>query len=314
MSNSNSTISLYLRKKKMERQIMWKKAKANKNCYLFILPYLLLFTLCYIVPIAMSLFLSFTYFNVLEPPEFRGMQNYINLILADDVFLTSVKNTFVLAGIIGPVGYLASFLFAWMINELPRYLRAVAVVVFYAPSLAMASTMAIWKIIFNNDPYGWINSFLQVLGYEPVLWLSNPQYMLIVVIVVSVWSSLGAGFLGFVAGFQGIDRSQYEAAYVDGLKNRMQELWYITLPSMKPMLMFGAINSITSAFNVSDIPEQLCGNPSTDYAVHTVVTHLKDFGSVRFEMGYASAIATVLFLAMLLCNKLIQKLLMRVGN
>ena len=314
MSNNNSTISLYLRKKKMERQIMWKKAKANKTCYLFILPYLLLFTLCYIVPIAMSLFLSFTYFNVLEPPEFRGMQNYINLILADDVFLTSVKNTFVLAGLIGPIGYLASFLFAWMINELPRYLRAVVVVVFYAPSLAMASTMAIWKIIFNNDPYGWINSFLHRLGYEPILWLSNPRYMLIVVIIVSVWSSLGAGFLAFVAGFQGLDKSQYEAAYVDGLKNRMQELWYITLPSMKPMLMFGAINSITSAFNVSDIPEQLCGNPSTDYAVHTVVTHLKDYGSVRFEMGYASAIATVLFLAMLLCNKFIQKLLMRVGN
>lgn len=311
---SNNTLALYLRKKKRERQIMWKKAKANKTCYLFILPYLLLFTLCFILPIAMSLVLSFTYFNVLETPEWRGMQNYINLILADDVFLTSVKNTFVLAGIIGPVGYIASFLFAWMINELPRYLRAIAVVVFYAPSLAAGSTMAIWKIIFNNDPYGWINSFLQVFGEEPVLWLSNPTYMLIVVIVVSVWSSLGAGFLAFVAGFQGIDHSYYEAAYVDGLKNRMQELWYITLPSMKPMLMFGAINSITTAFNVSDIPEQLCGNPSTDYAVHTVVTHLKDYGSVRFEMGYASAIATVLFLAMLLCNKLIQKLLSRVGN
>ena len=311
---SNNTISLYLRKKKRERQIMWKKAKANKNCYLFILPYLLLFTLCYIVPIAMSLFLSFTYFNVLEPPEFRGMQNYINLILADDVFLTSVKNTFVLAGIIGPVGYLASFLFAWMINELPRYLRAIAVVVFYAPSLAVASTMAIWKIIFNNDPYGWINSLLQVFGVEPILWLSNPQYMLIVVIVVSVWSSLGAGFLGFVAGFQGLDHSQYEAAYVDGLKNRMQELWYITLPSMKPMLMFGAVMSITSSFSVGDVTRTLCGYPSTDYAARTVVTHLFDYGYSRFEMGYAAAIATVLFLMMIVCNKAIQSLLGRVGT
>lgn len=311
---SNNTLALYMRKKKTECRIMWKKAKANKSCYLFILPYLILFTLCFIVPIAMSLFLSFTYFNVLEAPEFRGMQNYVNLILADDVFLTAVKNTFVLAGIIGPVGYLASFLFAWMLNELPRYLKAVAVVVFYAPSLAAMATMSIWQLIFSNDPYGWINSFMQTIGQEPKLWLSNPDYMLTVVIIVSVWSSLGAGFLGFVAGFQGIDRSQYEAAYVDGLKNRMQELWYITLPSMKPMLMFGAINAITTAFNVSDIPEQLCGNPSTDYAVHTVVTHLKDYGSVRYEMGYASAIATVLFLVMLLCNKLVQKILRRVGT
>ena len=311
---SNNTISLYLRKKKRERQIMWKKAKANKNCYLFILPYLLLFTLCFIVPIAMSLFLSFTYFNVLEPPQFRGLQNYVNLVLADDVFLTALKNTFVLAGIIGPVGYIASFLFAWLINELPRYLKAIAVVVFYAPSIAIGATMTIWQLIFSNDPYGWINSLMQTIGQEPVMWLSNPQYMLVVVIIVSLWSSLGAGFLGFVAGLQGVDRAQYEAAYVDGIKNRMQELWYITLPSMKPMLLFGAINSITTAFNVSDIPEQLCGNPSTDYAVHTIVTHLKDYGGVRYEMGYASAIATVLFLAMLLCNKLVQKLLRRVGN
>lgn len=311
---SNNTISLYLRKKKRERQIMWKKAKANKNCYLFILPYLLLFTLCFIVPIAMSLFLSFTYFNVLEPPQFRGLQNYVNLVLADDVFLTAVKNTFVLAGIIGPVGYIASFLFAWLINELPRYLKAIAVVVFYAPSIAIGATMTIWQLIFSNDPYGWINSLMQTIGQEPVMWLSNPEYMLVVVIIVSLWSSLGAGFLGFVAGLQGVDRAQYEAAYVDGIKNRMQELWYITLPSMKPMLLFGAINSITTAFNVSDIPEQLCGNPSTDYAVHTIVTHLKDYGGVRYEMGYASAIATVLFLAMLLCNKLVQKLLRRVGN
>ena len=311
---SNNTLSLYMRKKKRERQIMWAKAKANKNCYFFILPYLLLFLVCYVIPIAMSLVLSFTYFNVLEAPEFRGMQNYINLILADDVFLTAVKNTFVLAGIIGPVSYIASFMFAWMINELPRYLRAVVVVVFYAPSLAGASTMTIWKIIFNNDAYGWLNSLLQVFGVEPILWLSNPTYMLIVVIIVSVWSSMGAGFLGFVAGFQGLDKSQYEAAYVDGMKNRMQELWYITLPSMKPMLLFGAINSITTAFNVSTIPEQLCGNPSTDYAVHTVVTHLNDYGGVRYEMGYASAIATVLFLAMLLCKNFIQKLIMRVGT
>ncbi len=311
---SNNTISLYLRKKKRERQIMWKKAKANKNCYLFILPYLLLFTLCFIVPIAMSFVLSFTYFNVLESPRFLGLQNYVNLILADDVFLTAVKNTFVLAGIIGPVGYIASFLFAWLINELPRYLKAIAVVVFYAPSIAIGATMTIWQLIFSNDPYGWINSLMQTFGQEPVMWLSNPQYMLVVVIIVSLWSSLGAGFLGFVAGLQGVDRAQYEAAYVDGIKNRMQELWYITLPSMKPMLLFGAINSITTAFNVSDIPEQLCGNPSTDYAVHTIVTHLKDYGGVRYEMGYASAIATVLFLAMLLCNKLVQKLLRRVGN
>ncbi len=294
-------------------QIAWKKAKASKNCYLFILPYAILFTVFFILPICMSLVLSFTYYNVLEPAEFIGITNYKNLILADDVFLTAVKNTFVLAGIIGPVGYIASFLFAWLINELPRYLKAIAIVCFYAPSISGAA-FTIWQMIFSNDAYGWVNSLIQEFGMDPVLWLSNPEYMLTVVVIVSLWMSLGSGFLAFVAGLQGVDRAQYEAAYVDGVKNRWQELWYITLPSMKPMLLFGAINSITAAFNVADVPELLCGFPSTDYAVHTVVSHLKDYGSLRFEMGYASAVATILFLAMLFCNKLVQALLRRVGN
>lgn len=305
--------SLYFRKKKRDMSIAWKKAKASKNCYLFILPYAILFTVFFILPICMSLVLSFTYYNVLEPAEFIGITNYKNLILADDVFLTAVKNTFVLAGIIGPVGYIASFLFAWLINELPRYLKAIAIVCFYAPSISGAA-FVIWQMIFSNDAYGWVNSLIQEFGMEPVLWLSNPEYMLTVVIIVSLWMSLGSGFLAFVAGLQGVDRSQYEAGYVDGIKNRWQELWYITLPSMKPMLLFGAINSITTAFNVADVPELLCGFPSTDYAVHTVVSHLKDYGSLRFEMGYASAVATILFLAMLFCNKLVQALLRRVGN
>lgn len=306
-------LSLYFRRKKRNMQIAWKKAKASKNCYLFILPYAVLFTVFFILPICMSLVLSFTYYNVLEPAEFIGITNYKNLILADDVFLTAVKNTFVLAGIIGPVGYIASFLFAWLINELPRYLKAIAIVCFYAPSISGAA-FTIWQMIFSNDAYGWVNSLIQEFGMDPVLWLSNPEYMLTVVVIVSLWMSLGSGFLAFVAGLQGVDRSQYEAAYVDGVKNRWQELWYITLPSMKPMLLFGAINSITAAFNVADVPELLCGFPSTDYAVHTVVSHLKDYSSLRFEMGYASAVATILFLAMLFCNKLVQALLRRVGS
>ncbi|MCH5272482.1 MAG: sugar ABC transporter permease [Lachnospiraceae bacterium] len=306
-------LSLYFRKKKRDITIAWKKAKSSKNCYLFILPYAILFTVFFILPICMSLVLSFTYYNVLEPARFIGLTNYKNLILADDVFLIAAKNTFVLAGIIGPVGYIASFLFAWLINELPRYLKAIAIVCFYAPSISGAA-FTIWQMIFSNDSYGWVNSLLQEFGMSPVLWLSNPQYMMTVVIIVSLWMSLGSGFLAFVAGLQGVDRAQYEAAYVDGIKNRWQELWYITLPSMKPMLLFGAISSITSAFNVADVPEQLCGFPSTDYAVHTVVSHLKDYGSLRFEMGYASAVATILFLAMLLCNKLVQALLRRVGT
>lgn len=263
----------------------------------------------------MSICLSFTYYNVLETPRFVGLSNYIDLFLADDVFLTSVTNTFAIAAITGPLGYLASFLFAWFINELPRYIRAFAVLIFYAPTIS-GQVYLIWAIMFSGDAYGYVNSFLMKLGFinAPILWLTDPKYMMPVILLVILWMSLGTGFLSFVAGLQGVDQSQYEAGYVDGIKNRWQELWYITLPNMKPMLMFGAVMAITQSFGVCEVTMALAGFPSTDYAARTVVTHLFDYGSVRFEMGYASAIATVLFITMILCNKLIQSLLRKVGT
>lgn len=310
-----SFIQKYMNKKKRNFHIAMYKAKRSKTCYLFLLPYAVIFTLFYIVPVVMSICLSFTYYNVLETPRFVGLSNYIDLFLADDVFLTSVTNTFAIAAITGPLGYLASFLFAWFINELPRYIRAFAVLIFYAPTIS-GQVYLIWAIMFSGDAYGYVNSFLMKMGFTnaPILWLTDPKYMMPVILLVILWMSLGTGFLSFVAGLQGVDQSQYEAGYVDGVKNRWQELWYITLPNMKPMLMFGAVMAITQSFGVCEVTMALAGFPSTDYAARTVVTHLFDYGSVRFEMGYASAIATVLFITMILCNKLIQSLLRKVGT
>ncbi len=293
----------------------WAKAKRMKVCYLFLAPYAILFFAFFILPICTSIFYSFTYYNILEPARFTGLQNYINLILQDEVFLTAVKNTFVIAVITGPVGYILSFMFAWFINELPKWLRAIAVVVFYAPSIA-GNAYNIFAIIFRGDAYGYLNSILMNIGIvdAPVLWLLDPKYIMPVLIVVILWMSMGTGFLSFVAGFQGIDKSMYEAGYVDGIRNRWQELYYITLPSMKPMLLFGAVMSITTAFNVCDVPRALAGYPSTDYAARTVVTHLFDYGFSRFDMGYASAIATLLFLVMILCKKAIAAALEKVGT
>ncbi|MBR6954745.1 MAG: sugar ABC transporter permease [Clostridia bacterium] len=312
-SQSFSRRFLTMKREKMAHG--WEMAKRNKGCYLFLAPYAILFFTFFILPIGTSIVLSFTYYNILEPPRFVGVQNYINLVLQDEVFLTAIKNTFVIAVITGPVGYMLSFLFAWVINELPKWLRAVAVVIFYAPSIAGAA-FTVFSIIFRGDNYGWFNSILLELGIieAPRLWLTDPRYMMTILIIVILWMSMGTGFLSFVAGFQGIDRSMYEAGYVDGVRNRWQELYHITLPSMKPVLLFGAVMSITGAFNVSDVPRALCGYPSTDYAVRTMVTHLFDYGFSRFEMGYASAIATLLFLIMILCNKAISALLGRVGT
>ena len=310
-----STMSKYLDLRKKKLDIAWYKARQNKVCYLFLLPFATLFITFFILPMFTSIRYSFTYYNILEPPRYIGLANYINLILQDDIFLISVKNTFIIAVITGPIGYILSFMFAWFINELPRWLRSLAVVVFYAPSIA-GNAYFIFSIIFRGDVYGYLNSFLVRTGIinAPVLWLTDPMYMMPVVVLVLLWMSMGTGFLAFVAGLKGVDQAQYEAGYVDGVRNRWQELYYITLPNMRPMLLFGAVMSITAAFSVADQTMALCGYPSTDYAAHTVVTHLFDYGYTRFDMGYASAIATLLFLTMILANKAIQSMLKRVGT
>lgn len=305
----------YIAKKKIEMSDTARKARNMKFCYFFLLPYAILFLTFNILPMINSIYYGFTDFNILEKPNFIGARNYINLFLQDEVFQTAVKNTFLIAVITGPVGYIIAFIFAWLINELPKWIRTLVVFFFYAPSISGAA-YTIFQTLFRDDANGWANSYLIKMGIisEPIMFLTDPANVMKVIIPVILWTSLGTGFLSFVAGLKGIDQAQYEAGYIDGIQNRWQELWHITLPNMKPMLLFGAVMQITTAFNVCDIPMALAGYPSTDYCARTVVTHLLDYGSQRFEMGYASAIATVLFLAMIICNKLIQAALNRVGH
>lgn len=290
------------------------RIKKNYSCYLFIAPFALIFFTFTLVPVISALYYSLTYFNVLETPVFVGWENYKKLFLNDDLFLEAFKNTLTIAAIIGPIGYILSLAFAWFINDLSPKLRAVLTLLFYAPSLS--NIYVIWKIVFSGDDYGIMNSYLNKLGimHQSVLWLQDEKYIMGVVIVVLLWASLGTSFLSFIAGFQTIDSSLYEAGAIDGIRNRFQELWYITLPTIKPQLMFGAIMSISSSFGVGDAITGLVGFPSPNYAAHTMVHHIQDYGFTRFDMGYACAIATILFLVMVVINKVIQNLLQRVGS
>ncbi len=305
----------YIAKKRLMTTDLVRNARRHTFCYLFLLPYAVLFITFYVLPMLTSIYFSFTNYNILEKPDFIGVRNYINLFLEDEVFTLAVKNTFVIALIIGPVGYIMAFIFAWLINELPNWIRTLVVFFFYVPSIS-GQAYTVFKFFFADDANGWLNAKLihWNIIQQPILFLTNPANVLKVVIPVILWTSLGAGFLSFVAGLKGIDKSQYEAGYIDGVQNRWQELWYITLPNMKPMLLFGAVMSITNAFSVCQVPMMLAGYPSVDYCARTIVTHLFDYGFTRFEFGYASAIATVLFLTMILCNKFIQGLLNRVGH
>ena len=289
--------------------------KKNRNLYLMMLPFLLLFFMFVILPVLTSCVFSFTNFNLLQIPKFVGFDNYKKLFLNDTIFITAIKNTFVIAVITGPIGYLLSFLMAWLINELPTKIRSVLTIVFYAPSIS-GNVYMIFRMLFSSDPYGYLNAKLLDWGItdKAILWLQDTKYMMLIIILISLWMSLGFGFLSFVAGLQTIDKTQYEAAEVDGISNRWQELWYITLPNMKPQMMFGAVISITGALGVGDITSAIMGFPSANYAVHTIVNHLNDYGSIRMEMGYASAIAVVLFGIMLFSNRLVQKFIKRVGT
>ncbi|NLO09938.1 MAG: sugar ABC transporter permease [Clostridiales bacterium] len=287
----------------------------NRISYVMIAPYFILFFFFTILPVLMSIVFSFTDFNVLEMPEFVGWKNYIKLLLEDDIFMVSLKNTLLFAVITGPISYMLCLLFAWIINEFKGKLRAFLTLIFYAPSIS-GNAYVVWNLILTGDRYGYLNGLLLKYEFinEAILWMKTEKYILPVLIVVQLWLSLGTGFLAFIAGLQTVDNSLYEAAAIDGVKNRWQELWFVTLPAMKPQLMFGAVMQITQSFAVADISINLAGNPSINYAGATVVTHLLDYGSTRFEMGYASAIATILFLLMVGTNKLVQRMLRRVGE
>ena len=304
-----------LRRDKSKLQWTWIEMKKHKVAYLMIAPFFLLFFTFTVVPVLLSVVLSFTTFNMLEFPDFIWFDNYIRLFLDDDIFLLSIKNTFIFACITGPVSYLLSLFIAWFINELKPKLRAFVTLIFYAPSIA-GNVYLIWTLLFSGDQYGLVNSWLMQLGFinSPILWFQDTDYIFPLVIVVALWTSLGTSFLTFIAGFQVVDKSLYEAGAFDGIKHRFQELWYITLPTMKPQLMLGAILAITNSFGFGAVITALVGFPSPDYCVHTIMHHLQDYGGSRFEMGYASAIATILFMMMVGANALVTKMLRKVGT
>ncbi len=295
--------------KQEERRKLLIKIKQNKECYFMLLPFLILFFIFTILPVILSLPIGFTDFDMIQPPKCIGLSNYETLFLNDSIFIQSIRVTLIFAFLTGPVSYVLCFLLAWLINELPAKLKTIFTLIFYVPS--MANVYTVWQLIFSGDCYGYLNSILLQLGliHAPVQWLTDGNYVLGSVIVVQLWISMGAGFLAFRAGFQNIDRSLYEAGAIEGISNRWQALIYITIPAMKPQMLFAAVMQIVSSFTAGTVAQSLAGFPSTDYKAHTIMTHAYDYGWIRFEMGYASAICMILFLIMLICNRSISKLL-----
>ena len=283
------------------------KRANNKNGYLFILPYAIVFTVFILIPVLLAVFLSFTNFNAIEFPSWVGFLNYITVLNNDEVFMQHVlPNTVVYALVVGVGGYILSFVLAWALCNLTPAVRTVFALIIYSPSMTMGVAMAVvWKMIFSGDQTGILNNLLMEIGVitEPIIWLINEQYLLPIIIVIGLWSSMGIGFLSLIAGILNIDESLYEAGAIDGVKNRFQEMIYITIPSMKPQMLFAAVMAIVNAFQAGTIFTALTGNPSPGYASQLMVNHIEDYGFLRYEMGYAAALSVVLLLMVQIFSK-----------
>lgn len=287
--------------------------RKGRLCLPFLAPYLLLFFVFIVLPVIFAVGLSFTSFNAIQMPKFMGLKNYIDLFMRDSVFMQYVlPNTLKFSLIVGPISYILSFLLAWMLAQIQRGPRTVLALLIYSPSLTMGVAMAVvWKTIFSGDPTGYINSLLLRNGFitQPIQWLQSPEYLLPIMMVVTIWSSMGIGFLAMLAGVLNINSEMYEAGYIDGISNRFQEIVHITIPSMKPQMLFGAVMAVVNTFQAGLIGVQLSGtNPTPSYAGQLIVNHIEDYGFIRYEMGYASAISTVLLLVIWLCSKIVWKM------
>jgi multiple sugar transport system permease protein len=289
-----------------------REMRKNASVYGLIAPYFLLFFMFTVIPVVMALPIGFTDFNMVQFPQWVGLDNFYTLALSDEVFLIAVQNTLVFAVVTGPLSFIMCFLLAWFINQLPGPMKTLFTFIFYAPTLA-GNIFTTWQLVFSGDAYGIANSYLMNLGLitGAKQWLTDANYIFGVVMIVQIWVSLGAGFLAIRAGLQGIPVDRFEAGAIEGIKNRAQELLYITIPAMGPQLLFAAVMQIIASFTAGDIGRYLTAFPSTDYAAHTIMTHAFDYGSVRYEMGYASAICFILFLVMLIANWAVKKILSR---
>lgn len=290
-----------------------RRGKADIWTGILIAPYVIPFLFFIVLPVLLAVGLSFTYYNSVETPSFVGINNYIDIFTKDDVFLQKVlPNTIKFALLVGPFGYVLQFLLAWLLAQIPKVSRTILALIFYSPSLTAGVTMSVmWKVIFSGDQNGYLNSILISTGLidQPIIWLQSPEYLLPIMIGISLWGSMGVGFLSMMSGILNVDPQLYEAGYVEGVSGKFQELLYITIPSIKPQMLFGAVMAIVATFSSGQIGVQLSGaNPTPQYAGQTMISHIEDYGFLQYDMGYAAALSVVLMLMIFGVSKLAEKL------
>jgi multiple sugar transport system permease protein len=289
--------------------IIWK----HRISYLFIAPFMSAFLLFIFIPVTVAIGLSFFSFDAISRPRFVGWDNFLAIWTQDRIFLQyAIPNTFKFAVIVGPAGYMLSFFLAWLIQQLPKSIRDYFTLALYAPSLASgAAFIVVWPVMFSGDRVGYVNNLLLYLGLieQPKLWLQDPNEFMTIMIAVSLWASMGVGFLAMLAGLQTVNRELYDAGAIDGISNRLQEIYYITVPAIKPQMLFGAVMSVVGTLKAGLIGSMLAqaatGSPITpQYSGHLMINHIDDFALIRYELGYAAALSVILLVIVYAANKL----------
>ena len=297
-------------KSRKPKKISFSQDALRTPFVVMLLPFLILFVVFTVIPIGYSVVLSFFDYDVVNTPSFVGLGNYTRMFVNDYEFPKAVGNTFKFAIITGPISFALAFLLAWMINEFGPRTRSVLSFMFYSPAL-VGNGYFIWQILFSGDSYGYMNSLLLSMNLitEPIVWFRSPKYAMAIVMIVQLWMSMGISFLANIAGLNNVDNSLFEAGAIDGIRNRWQELWYIIIPSMKSILLFSAVMQIQSVFSISSVATTLTGFPSINHSTETILTHITDMGTVRYDMGYASALSVFLFAIMMLVRIVLGRLL-----
>lgn len=301
----------------MQKGISRKKklSKQDITYFLILIPFMGTFFVFNILPVLSSMVLSFFDYDMVSTPIFNGFDNYIRMFSSDKLFLKVVGNTLRFAIVAGPLSYILAFLLAWMINEFPKAVRVFLTFVFYVPAL-VGNALYIWQVMFSSDSYAYANNILISFGLitEPINWFQNPSYNFTIILIIQLWMSMGVSFLANMAGLQNVSAELYEAGAIDGIKTRWHELWYITMPSMKSILLFSAVMQIQGVFSASSTMQTLAGYPSVNNSVDTLVSYISDIGTTRYEMGYASALSVFLFVVIIIFRYIIGGLLKLVGK
>jgi multiple sugar transport system permease protein len=251
---------------------------------------------------------------VIQSHRFNGIDNYLYILTEDEIFMkTILPKTLFFSFIVGPCGFMLSFMLALFLSQITPKMRTFLALIIYSPSMTAGVAIAVvWKIIFSGNEQGLTNSLLLRLSLinEPLQLLLNPDYLMPIMILVSIWRSMGVGFLAILAGLLNVNKDLYEAAYIDGLRNRFQEIFYITIPSIKKQMMFSAVMSIVGTFSAGAIGVALSGaNPTPQNSGQMIINHIEDYGILRSEMGVAAALSVLLLLLILGFSKFFQKIL-----